>query len=129
MPRRLIAALILTALALGGCGRPVDTGPGAFHGRYQGVGTYPAGSMWSHIKVAPSPADPTAARVTDDEQVIVVVDSRTGELRQCGNLSGYCISMNPWNNLPRAAPAVLTGHATDEAAKPGTSSAAPTPSP
>lgn len=31
-----------------------------------------------------------------DEHVMVVVDSVSGEVRECGDHSGYCIAMNPW---------------------------------
>lgn len=41
-------------------------------------------------------AAPEVARLSDDEHVVVVVDSLTGEIRQCGDLSGYCVGMNPW---------------------------------
>jgi hypothetical protein len=65
------------------------------------------------------PSDPAAARIADDEHVIVVVDSHTGEVRQCGDYSGACIAMNPWarNGSPNAAPIRLTKHAADLAAE------------
>ena len=40
--------------------------------------------------------DPGAAKPEDDDVLIVVVDSDTGEVRECGNYSGRCVSMNPW---------------------------------
>jgi ABC-type amino acid transport substrate-binding protein len=66
-------------------------------GRYGGLGVYPAGQGWARVAVSGQPADPAAAKTADDEHVIVVVDSKTGEVRQCGDLSGYCIAMNPWS--------------------------------
>jgi hypothetical protein len=44
-----------------------------------------------------APKSAVASRLKDDQQVIVVVDTRTGELRQCGNMSGVCVGMNPWS--------------------------------
>ena len=41
--------------------------------------------------------DPAAAKLQDDEHIIVVMDSHTGEVRQCGDHSGYCVAMNPWS--------------------------------
>ena len=60
--------------------------------------------------------DAAAANLGDDDHVIVVVDSRTGEIRQCGNYSGHCIGMNPWAGplgQGQAAPVPLTKHAAD----------------
>jgi hypothetical protein len=60
--------------------------------------------------------DAAAANLGDDSHVIVVVDSRTGEIRQCGNYSGHCIGMNPWAGplgQGQAAPVPLTKHAAD----------------
>jgi hypothetical protein len=82
-------------------------------GRYAGIGVYQAGSQWSRVAVSGQPADPAAARTLDDEHVIVVVDSKTGEVRQCGNLSGYCIGMNPWSKplaSSQAEPVPVTQH-------------------
>lgn len=69
--------------------------------------------MWKQL-AGPTPKEAAAARIADDSYVIVAVDSRTGELRQCGNLSGHCIGMNPWSaTLTQAqlAPASLAKHA------------------
>ena len=50
------------------------------------------------------------------------MDSATGELRQCGNLSGHCIGFNPWSRplgSGQSAPVLLLKHAQqlqDEAA-------------
>jgi hypothetical protein len=112
--------LAAIALTLCGCTKPGsgaldDVFPGS-RGRYAGVGLYPAGTIWAQLAGADTSKDPAAARIADDEQVIVVIDSRTGELRQCGNFSGHCIGMNPWSSpLPpgQTAPAALLKHAED----------------
>jgi hypothetical protein len=89
--------LILTSAALlAGCNR-LTSEAGPHHGRYLGVGIYAAGEAWSRMKVPATSGKPTAARTADDEQIIVVVDSNTGEIRQCGDMSGYCTGMNPWS--------------------------------
>jgi hypothetical protein len=58
--------------------------------------------------------DPATSQPKDDEQIIVVLDSTTGELRHCGNLSGVCVAMNPWSKpLPAShtAPVLVGKHA------------------
>ena len=116
-PRALFAAASAVASLLG-CSRAADdAGIGASRGRYAGAGVYPAGRMWSQMATGGAAADSAAARLGDDEQVIVTVDSRTGELRQCGNLSGYCIHMDPWAS---PSPVRLLRHA-DQLDQPGPS--------
>lgn len=112
-----IAAIAIAAVALCGCDQQAaGTGQQAVpRGRYVGIGTYPASRLWAHIAV-PKEAKPAAANTADDGQVIVVVDSMTGEVRQCGNFSGFCIGMNPWTGaLPaaQAGPVTLTRHEAD----------------
>jgi len=103
----LVLALLLTT-ALTGCGRR-DTALDD-EGRYSGIGIYQADGLWKHVQGAPVVAKAQAA-LKDDSQIIVVVDRRTGEIRQCGNHSGFCIAMNPWQgNAPRV-PARLDAHA------------------
>jgi hypothetical protein len=102
-----VAALV----ALAGCQKADDraAGPGGFlhpFGRFGSVGLYAPGRMWRELRQAHAAADPATAVLRDDDTIIVTIDSRTGELRQCGNLSGYCIAMNPW-----AQPAASTGPA------------------
>lgn len=104
---------LIAAIALAGCG---SGGPGPGHGgrhggRYVGIGLYSPGQMWPRMVGAARSGDESAATLHDDEQVIVVVDSQTGEIRQCGNLSGHCLRMNPWSGQP--APASLSEHAAD----------------
>lgn len=123
-------ALILTAASLAGC----NGGPSASYGshrgdRYQGVGIYEPGTLWQLQAGAGHPADAAAATLADDQHVIVVVDSQTGEIRQCGDLSGRCIAYNPWSGTP--APVRLTAHGADleDDAGPGTAVNSATPAP
>lgn len=102
-----------TAALLAGCHGSVDTQTAAARGRYLGVGVFAAGELWSKMAVKPA-ADPTAATTADDEHVIVVVDSQTGEIRECGDYSGVCASFNPWTRAiagEQVAPVKLTKHA------------------
>jgi hypothetical protein len=110
----VLAALAAVAL-LAGCNQPVDPAGqgGEGRGRYVGLGHYAPGRMWSQI-VRASSADTAAARPQDDEQVLIVMDSVTGEVRQCGNLSGACVGLSPWSGpLTQAqrAPLPLAMHA------------------
>jgi hypothetical protein len=126
-----LGPLLIAQACLSGCGGAPAPGPGIHHGgRYLGIGVYPAGSMWSRIALADRAGDGAAARTGDDEQVIVLVDSRTGEVRQCGNLTGYCIGMNPWAGplgRGRAVPVGLTEHAEDRERAAGNEPAAAAP--
>jgi hypothetical protein len=109
----VVVAAIAT-LSVFGCNKPAAFSGSSGHGRYAGVGLYPAGQMWSQIAAANTPKDASAARPNDDEQVIVVLDTVTGELRQCGNLTGYCVGMNPWAKplvASQIAPIPLAKHA------------------
>jgi hypothetical protein len=106
----------IAALALAGCNRHADIDAPGHHagGRYQGIGIYPADALWSRLTASDANKDQTRALRADDGQIIVVVDSRTGEIRQCGNLSGYCVNMNPWTGplgADRSAPIGLSKHA------------------
>ena len=132
MNRLIVAAAGVVLLA--GCNRPwaggAGTGP---HGRYSGVGVYPAGRMWRQMVGGADSQDPKSAKLDDDEQVIVVVDGATGELRECGNLSGYCVGLSPWAKLlpgSQTAPLSLGKHApqlADEAAARAKAASAPKP--
>jgi hypothetical protein len=100
-------------LAVWGCGSAVEQSSASNpRGRYLGVGTYPAGRMWQRMVTTGRPNETAAAQLGDDEQIIVVVDSNTGEIRQCGNLTGHCIRMNPWGN-GQPIPVNLSEHAAD----------------
>jgi hypothetical protein len=102
---------------LTGCGKKADNLFGGDNrigqGRYQGVGHFPASRLWREVVRPSATNDPARALPKDDDEVIVVLDSTTGEVRQCGNFSGRCIGMNPWT-APLAetekAPASLTKH-------------------
>jgi hypothetical protein len=103
--RASLVAGAVVLLFMAGCSKPsgmLAGGAPSHQGRFEGVGIYSPGRMWEQLVRAGSPTDAVASTLKDDEQVIVVIDSRTGEVRQCGNLSGYCVSMNPWTK-PLAA--------------------------
>ena len=130
-------ALPVTAVAaaalLGGCKKPspilAELG---HHGRYVGVGIYAPSTPWTKLVTAGSPASPSAAKLADDQAIIVVVDSDTGEVRACGDLSGYCVGMNPWRaGLAKAqtAPVDLTEHARATADEPAANMADNTAAP
>jgi hypothetical protein len=110
------ASLVLI-LILAGCGEAADRhGPPIRQGRYAGIGTFPVNPLWSRMAVEAQPRDEAAATIKDDSQIIVTVDSVTGEVRQCGDLSGHCIAMNPWTGSLRAdrsAPVRVTIHASE----------------
>jgi hypothetical protein len=113
MKRALL--LVLTAATLAGCDdRPqgrAEHRPG--EGRYLGVGVYDTDGLWQHLAGVAQSRDPKAATLADDSEIIVVLDSVTGEVRQCGNRSGRCIAMNPWRGQAVPAPAALDKHASD----------------
>lgn len=96
-------------LAAAGCNRaePSSSQEG---GRYAGIGTYPSDAVWRHMQGAPQ-GNAAQAALSDDSQIIVVVDRRTGEVRQCGNHSGFCVAMNPWQGLAPRLPAKVGAHA------------------
>jgi hypothetical protein len=116
-----VGLLAMTAaLALAGCQKKADgfsTILGQHRdGRYVGIGLYPAGTMWEQVAQEGAKAEGPAARLKDDDQIIVVIDSVTGEVRQCGNLSGYCVAMNPFTaklGPQRSAPIPVIKHAAD----------------
>jgi hypothetical protein len=112
-----LSATLLATFCLTACNNAPQPGPGGHRGgRYLGIGTYPAGRMWSRMVAAGPAADRAAATIADDEQIIVTVDSNTGEVRQCGNLTGHCIGMNPWTGVlgrGQAAPISVSEHAAD----------------
>jgi hypothetical protein len=111
---------ILIACALAGCNQREASSAGPKSpGRYAGIGTFDAGRLWQEMKGAPPSQDKSAASLADDEHVIVVLDSHTGEIRQCGHHKGFCVSRYPWTAGARTAatPVTLTQHATDLAAQ------------
>ena len=84
-------------------------------GRFAGIGVFDVGRLWSEMAVPGTQKDPAPATIRDDEHIIVVVDSHTGEVRQCGDHSGYCVAMNPWTGTggQNVLPVKLTKHAAD----------------
>ena len=112
-----LCSLLILAACVSGCGQTPAYGPTEHHGgRYLGIGVYPVSDLWQHLAASHGGTDPHAARLEDDTQVIVVVDSNSGEIRQCGNMSGHCIGMNPWAAAlgpGQAAPAALDAHQAD----------------
>jgi hypothetical protein len=115
--RPTAALLPLLALAsLCGCGHRDGGGisRSARHGRYAGIGVFDAGVLWSKMAIPNKPAAAQAATTADDEHIIVVVDTDTGEVRECGDHSGYCTAIDPWTQgiaLQQRAPVPLTAHA------------------
>jgi hypothetical protein len=114
-PRCVLLAFVAAA-ALGGCKQAAwrwqSDSAEAHRGRFAGVGVYAPGSGWA--LQAAEPSKPTAtARLEDDEAVIVTIDDQTGEVRACGDLSGYCVGTNPWAAPPARNPVRLTEHVSD----------------
>jgi hypothetical protein len=115
----LVLAVAALCAGLAGCQKVDETpvsrfGGGAHKGRYFGLGIYGAGRMWAQLERRADPKAPpnlAAATLKDDEVVLVMMDSATGEVRQCGNLSGYCVRSEPWVVEAPAAPAALAKHA------------------
>jgi hypothetical protein len=118
--RAAASVAVIAALGLIGC-KPVQTvwdeaSQSSRHGHYVGVGIYNPGAPWAKLADAPDTADPASARTADDQAIIVVVDSDTGEVRACGDLSGYCIGMNPWKHAlvaTQVTPVALRDHPAD----------------
>ncbi|MBS0254676.1 MAG: hypothetical protein JSS36_05560 [Proteobacteria bacterium] len=110
---RGLMAVGLVWLTLAGCHQTSATADDSSTtgGRYHGVGIMDADRGWRHMNLANKPEDSTRARLADDDHVIVTMDNRTGELRQCGDRSGVCVSMNPWSHPAAAsAPVPLADH-------------------
>jgi hypothetical protein len=114
--KSLWLAVVTAVFCLGACDRPRVVGDGEARGRFAGIGIYSTDRLWSQLAGASAPKSAAAARLKDDQKVIVVVDTRTGEIRQCGNLSGYCVGLNPWARPltdAQAAPLSLLKHEED----------------
>jgi hypothetical protein len=89
MNRKRVAALVFASLALWGCNKktPADSADqGARHGRYSGVGLYNPSPQWTKLIGAHQAKDAQLAQSIDDQVIIVVQDSITGEVRACGDL-------------------------------------------
>jgi len=118
MKRLMIGTVLIATGSLAACDKSEDAmaEPHRGGGRFYGIGIYPADELWSRQTGVKPSADAAKARLDDDAQLIVVVDSRTGEVRQCGNQSGHCTSMNPWAGPlgpSQVAPVTLSQHAAD----------------
>ena len=70
-------------------------------------------------------ADKQLARLSDDEEIIVVIDNQTGEVRQCGDHSGVCVAMNPWKSSNGTLPTKLSEHGGEHAASEAAEDPAP----
>lgn len=119
-----IGAAMLVVAGLFGCEEP-QLESSTHHGRYVGIGIYNPGTQWTKIVGADAPNVTPKARTIDDQAIIVVEDSDTGEIRACGDLTGYCIGMNPWAHALSSSqnlPVSLTEH--EAPPKPLNSSAA-----
>ncbi|MFI4934223.1 MAG: hypothetical protein ACHP7N_06365 [Caulobacterales bacterium] len=88
--------VVLVVVSLAGCRKGTLSGDSDHHGRYVGIGIYEPQAPWTKMVAAQQPAPSAAAKSIDDQAVIVVEDSSTGEVRACGDMTGYCIGMNPW---------------------------------
>jgi hypothetical protein len=113
---RRICWVLAIGWLLAGCNQhEASTAGPKSPGRYAGIGTFDAGRLWQQMKGSPASQDPAAAKLADDEHVIVVLDSHTGEIRQCGDHSGFCVAMHPWadGSKAEAAPVKLTKHAAE----------------
>jgi hypothetical protein len=114
---RPAAVVALACLLMSGCHRIADSLDSAGHpGRYAGIGLYQPSKQWAKLAAAEAAGDERTARRADDQVIIVVQDSRTGEVRACGDLTGYCIGMNPWKaalTADRITPVKLTEHVAD----------------
>ena len=82
--------------------QPGFFGLGSRHGRYSAVGIYQPGESWSKMIVDQRTPGDTSPQPLDDQAIIVLADSQSGEVRACGDMTGYCVGMNPWK-------AALTG--------------------
>jgi hypothetical protein len=123
--KRLASITLIACAPLAACSQAKSgLASGDGHGRYVGVGHFAPGPMWSQVADAAA-AQGQAARPDDDEQIIVVMDSVTGEVRQCGNLSGRCLSLKPWSGAAPALPATLLKHAAELEAAPAAAAPAP----
>ncbi|QUD89462.1 hypothetical protein [Phenylobacterium montanum] len=117
MSHRPFTALVLAGLALSGCKKlsepAAEERQAAQHGRYAGVGLYGPSKQWTKLISTQQTKDESTAQPIDDQIIIVVQDTVTGEVRACGDLTGYCIGMNPWKKALLAeqiAPLKLNEH-------------------
>ena len=111
--RSVAAQLLVFGALLSGCQQSPQAAPPKSQGRFAGIGVFDAGKLWAQMTGAGQSLNAAAASIADDEHIIVVLDSHTGEVRQCGDHSGYCVKMNPWTGSQAALPVKLAKHAAD----------------
>ena len=120
MRKHIVMGPIMCAFLAGCHHAPEAASNNGLHpGRYSGIGVFDAGRLWAEMSAPGSKANPAMATLKDDEHIIVVLDSHTGEVRQCGDHSGYCVAMNPWmrSGPQNTLPVKLAKHASDLAAE------------
>lgn len=129
---KTVGLVVIAATCLAGCkkGGAAWLGPEHEQGRrrYAGIGIYSPAQPWTRMVAAQQAKATPAAQTIDDQAIIVVQDSVTGEVRACGDLTGYCIGMNPWKTplaAAQLAPINLTEHAKQPA--PGVAESAAPP--
>lgn len=112
MKRHALLLLVIIS-TVAGC-RKVETSAytssNRSEGRYHGVGIAVPGDQLRKIADAPEPTFDKAATLRDDDYVIFVTDTKTGEVRECGNRSGFCVKIQPWTKSAPEAPLALTEH-------------------
>lgn len=110
MRRQALMISVIPAL-LAGCQRASTESSSDHHGgRYEGVGIATPGDQWSKLADAPKPISDKAATLSDDDYVVFVTDTKTGEVRECGDRSGFCIQLRPWDKQAPLAPLPVTEH-------------------
>ena len=104
-----MVGVVVASLLLAGCNKSAEVGSVGpkSQGRFAGIGVFDAGRLWSDMTVAHSSTDAATAKIADDEHIIIVLDSHTGEVRQCGDHRGYCVAMDPWAAGQGALPTKL----------------------
>ena len=106
----------LAVFALCGCDRAATFAglSDDAHAHYASIGIYAPGESWPRIAGPQQAKSGAPAIPLDDQAIFVVMNSRTGEIRACGDLTGYCIGMNPWKSAliaTQVAPIAMKQHA------------------
>ena len=114
MVGRFIKGASVALFLLGGCRESLSTDPNGDGGRYRGIGIATPGKQWTKIAAAPKPGDAKTATLADDDYVVFVTDSQTGEVRECGDRTGFCVRFQPWKHPAPLAPVALTDHASSD---------------
>jgi hypothetical protein len=122
----IFGVVAIAAAGLAACHGQTVSQNASHHGRYVGIGIYEPQAPWTKM-VAAAAAKPTAAaQPIDDQAIVVVEDSDTGEVRACGDMTGYCIGMKPWAKplgAAQIAPINLSEHVKPPSDAPPASSA------